>query len=324
MFTGIQILSSLQDIRTSAPELLNSFIQSVCHPVFIVVLPVLVTALVYWCCDKKTGFYLAFTFAAANLASTFLKLMLCVPRPWIIDPAIRPSPEAIAGANGFSCPSSHTTSAAAFFGSVAMILRKYPVVPVLCGVFIALVGFSRMYIGVHTPLDILAGLGLAGFFLWFAWRLMIRLDQYPRTDLRIVLLGVGITLLLTAGVLLRSYPVSDLPVPGMLQFCLCAGWFTGFLPAWLVERRKICFTIPLGLRLKILRGGLGVLLLGILMILFSGFFPAVLGEDAGTFIAYFLLSLFVFAGYPWILKRQEQREPLFDKNRLTFHPKKEK
>lgn len=62
-------------------------------------------------------------------------------------------------ASGYSFPSGHTTGAAAFYSALSLTYRKR-IVSLLCAVAILLVGLSRMYLGVHWPIDVFAGLAL--------------------------------------------------------------------------------------------------------------------------------------------------------------------
>ena len=64
-------------------------------------------------------------------------------------------------AQGYSFPSGHTSSATAVYGSLANYLRnRY--VTIVCVAIIAVVAFSRIFLGVHFPSDVLAGL-IVGF-----------------------------------------------------------------------------------------------------------------------------------------------------------------
>lgn len=74
---------------------------------------------------------------------------------------------------GFSFPSGHATLAAAFYGFLIYLVwrmmpasrRRTAVVAVLT-VLIALIAFSRLYLGVHYLTDVIGGLLLGGLFVW--------------------------------------------------------------------------------------------------------------------------------------------------------------
>src|SRR4051794_28433592 len=99
-----------------------------------------------------------------NLIANVVKVILDRPRP--------PVPGQLAAASGFSFPSGHTTAAAATYAALALLLargRPWPVRLALgagAAAVIALVGASRVLLGVHWMTDVLAGaaVGLA----WWA------------------------------------------------------------------------------------------------------------------------------------------------------------
>lgn len=125
----------------------------------------LVAALVlFWCADKRQGYYLMAVGFLGTLANQFLKLACRIPRPWVRDPEFTIVEAARADAGGYSFPSGHSQTSVGTFGALAMGTRN----KWLRGACIAvcvLVPFSRMYLGVHTPADVLVGSGMAIAFL---------------------------------------------------------------------------------------------------------------------------------------------------------------
>ena len=97
------------------------------------------------------------------LISNLIKVAVARARP-AIDP--------LAGFTGASFPSGHTTAAAAFYASAALVLgrgRSFRVRTILAGVAVGIavaVGASRVLLGVHWFTDVLAGLALG--WSWFA------------------------------------------------------------------------------------------------------------------------------------------------------------
>ena len=121
----------------------------------------LVIALViFWCVDKRHGYYLMSVGFLGTIANQFLKLWFRIPRPWVKDPDFTILEAAREGASGYSFPSGHTQSAVGTFGSLAYT-TKNKLIKILCLIIAVLVPFSRMYIGVHTPLDVLVAAGMA-------------------------------------------------------------------------------------------------------------------------------------------------------------------
>ena len=121
----------------------------------------LVAALiVFWCIDKKKGYFLLAVGFLGTMANSFLKLVFRVPRPWVLDPDFSVLEQAKEAAGGYSFPSGHTQTAVGTFGCLAANTDK-KWWRISCITLAALVGFSRMYVGVHTPYDVLAGAAVA-------------------------------------------------------------------------------------------------------------------------------------------------------------------
>ena len=124
--------------------------------------------IVFWCVDKYKGYYLLGVGLMGTLASQCLKLVCRIPRPWVRDESFTIVEEAREAAGGYSFPSGHTQSAVGTFGAIAAS-SKQRIVQILCIALAVLTGFSRMYLGVHTPADVLVGAALS-LVLIFALR----------------------------------------------------------------------------------------------------------------------------------------------------------
>lgn len=123
--------------------------------------PFLVIALiVFWCIDKRKGYFVMAVGFLGTLASQFLKLTCRIPRPWVLDENFTIVEKAREAADGYSFPSGHTQTAVGTFGSLAYT-AKDRWAKIVCIALMALVAFSRMYLGVHTPADVLVGAALA-------------------------------------------------------------------------------------------------------------------------------------------------------------------
>ena len=121
----------------------------------------LVLALIFfWCVDKKKGYFLMAVGFIGTMVNQFLKLLFRIPRPWVLDPNFTILEQAREAAAGYSFPSGHTQMAVGTFGGIAASSEKRWIKAV-CVILAVLVGISRMYIGVHTPKDVLVSAVIA-------------------------------------------------------------------------------------------------------------------------------------------------------------------
>jgi membrane-associated phospholipid phosphatase len=120
---------------------------------FLLCLPVL-----YWCVDPRLALRLGLTVLVAAATNTIGKLAAHQPRPYWIDAGIRP----LAVEGTFGVPSGHAQNGIAGLGRLAVAAAR-PWVWWTAGALAALVCLSRVYLGVHFVLDVVAGalLGVA-------------------------------------------------------------------------------------------------------------------------------------------------------------------
>jgi len=136
----------------------------------------LVIALVFfWCVDKYQGYYILSVGFIGTIANQFMKLWFRIPRPWVLDENFTILEQAREAASGYSFPSGHTQSAVGTLGGIAHT-TKSKTARAVCIILAALVGFSRMYIGVHTPLDVIVSV-ILGVILIFALRPVFYSDK---------------------------------------------------------------------------------------------------------------------------------------------------
>ncbi|HLV10719.1 MAG TPA: phosphatase PAP2 family protein [Halanaerobiales bacterium] len=121
---------------------------------------ILVMALVYWCLDKNFGYRLGFAYLSSGGLNCIIKEIFAVPR-LIGKEGIRSLRVETAG--GYSFPSGHTQTTATLWTSLLLKIKKRWFT-ILAFFIIFLVGFSRLYLGVHRPVDV-----VFGFLIGFAW-----------------------------------------------------------------------------------------------------------------------------------------------------------
>ena len=194
----MSFLYSLEAIRTPA---LSSVVSLLTHLGSEVVF-MAIAILLYWCVDKKKGLTVLCAGFIGILACEAAKLVFRVPRPWVRDPSFTIVESAREAATGYSLPSGHTVNAAVYSGSLFLQAKKKGL-RILYAVPIAVVAFSRLYLGVHTPADVAAGLILGLAAAATAWALFRRFGSRPRFRYAVL----GAMLLLSVAYVVCLYAV---------------------------------------------------------------------------------------------------------------------
>ena len=124
---------------------------------------ILIVGFLYWSYDKKLGRTVGLIAIMGLIWNTMIKNIIIRRRPYFdherIDILRIVEPEADIydiSAQGYSCPSAHSTNVVTVYGSLAINLRKrwFTVLAIL---IILLTGFSRIVVGAHYPTDVMAG-----------------------------------------------------------------------------------------------------------------------------------------------------------------------
>ena len=163
--------------------------------------------------------------------------------------------------------------------------------------------FTRNFLGVHTPQDVLVGCieGLLVFLLLSRFQGWIR--QHPEKDKMVLLIGLAAVAAALAYLCLKPYPVVYVegelvadPADMMHDGIKTCGAFAGMLSGWFLERRFVRFTTDCSGQEKVMRAVTGiVLLLSGQVFLKKGMYAAA-GRQTGGFLygcAGILLVVFV-------------------------------
>lgn len=205
----------------------------------------MIVAAVYWCVDKKQGAYTMFAWGAGVVLNGLLKVTACVYRPWIRDSRIMPVDGAKTTATGYSFPSGHTTNATAVFGSIALNEKITKPLRVMMVAMVLLVGFSRNYLGVHTPQDVIVGCGATAAVLFFVRWLLEKVEERRGLDTIVLIAGILVNIGVVVYASTKSYPIDydadgklivD-PVKMAIDTYKGCGFSMAVLISWFVDRR---------------------------------------------------------------------------------------
>lgn len=164
-----------------------------------------VALFIFWCVSKKDGYYVLCVGFVGTVLNQFLKMIFRIPRPWVKDPDFSIVESARAEATGYSFPSGHTQNAVGTFGTIAVITkRKW--LRILSVAVCILVPFSRMYLGVHTPLDVGVSFAIATVLIFAIRPLIEKGDKDPKFMYAILISMFAIALALVLFIELYPFP----------------------------------------------------------------------------------------------------------------------
>ncbi|MBP3633970.1 MAG: phosphatase PAP2 family protein [Oscillospiraceae bacterium] len=256
----MKFLYWLESIRTPA---LDAFFSVITHLGAELVFMILAVVL-YWCVSKAEGLYLLAVGCLGTTVNQFLKITCRIPRPWVKDPGFTIVEAARADATGYSFPSGHTQSVTGVFGCLARnSSRRW--FQWLCIIFIALTAFSRMYLGVHTPLDVGVSLVFGSVLVFALYPLKKRMEQHPAASLWLLAALTAINAAYWCYAAFYPFPADADPVQlahGVENAAKLTGALVGMLLGCALEQRFIRFREQapvLGQILKVVLGLAGVL-----------------------------------------------------------------
>jgi len=241
-----------------------------------------------WCVDFYLGIRVGIIFLLSVYVNTGLKEIFQQPRPFDILAEIQK-----VHASGYGFPSGHAQSSLVVWGSIAY-WEKQIWIRNLSVLLILLIGFSRIYLGVHFPTDILGGWLFGGLILGLSYFifLKIKLDFIQRD---IIFKIIGITLLPVILLQFQSSPdiISSVAALtgvgyGLLFFSSSIGGIR--LGNWL--QRFFSFLVGVI--------GIGILYFGLKLILPLEDQPF---YQLSRFFRYLLLGIWIGFGAPWLFIR---------------------
>ena len=200
-----------------------------------------IAMIMFWCVDKRRGYYVLSVAFLGIAVNQFLKLWFRIPRPWVIDEKFTILEQAREEASGYSFPSGHTQNACGMLGALAYT-EKRKWLGWTCILLAILVGFSRMYIGVHTPADVLTSIAIASALILVLRPLILgkREDILPWLLLFLLLFSFGLLAFVEAHPFPEDVDAHNLE-SGVKNAYTLIGCSAGLLIVYVVDRRYLHF-----------------------------------------------------------------------------------
>lgn len=129
----------------------------------------------FWCTNRKFAFPFILTIMSGFTINAFLKNLFHIERPFVRFKDEQLRTLKLDTATGYSFPSGHTQSATSVFGIIGFM--KKGIFKYFGIILVVLIGVSRMYLGVHTIYDVLAGVAVGAVWAIFGMKLYVILEK---------------------------------------------------------------------------------------------------------------------------------------------------
>ena len=289
----MEFLYLLESIRTPFLDQVFSLITHLGSELVFMVLAVVM----FWCVNKSQGLYLLSVGCFGTTVNQFLKITCRVPRPWVRDPDFTIVESARADATGYSFPSGHTQNSVGTFGCLAMGAKKNRA-RILFIALAVLTAFSRMYLGVHTPSDVLVSAVIALVMVLAMYPLFRGLEEKPERGLWILLGLFAVNVLYVLYANLWQFPADVDPENlehGVKNAAKLMGALLGMAIGYGIDLKWIRFKTEATVVGQILKCVLG---LAIVLAIKEGLKPVLGSGSLSSAVRYGLITLFAAGEWP--------------------------
>lgn len=241
----------------------------------------IMASILYWCINKKYGQRLLFALTGNIALNTGVKEFFKSPRPIGVQgvESMRTST-----ATGYSFPSGHTQIGTTFWVSIMSIIKKKYMYIIGTIIFIS-IGLSRLYLGVHWPMDVLFGWIFGIGFTLICNYILVKIEKNNKyTYFGFIIIPMFFWIFIVNSV----------------EYVKMFGLITGFIAGYIIEREYVEFDVNVCIKSKVCRYIFGLLSLGLVYLALKFIMPE---NYIGGYLRYALLMIYAIAGAPMVFEK---------------------
>jgi membrane-associated phospholipid phosphatase len=240
---GIRMIQSMQTLSPALDGFMNAVTFLGRIEFYLVLVP-----FIYWTIDRRMGVRALLLLISVDFFSSSFKLLFHQPRPYWIGGVKELSQE-----GSYGIPSSHASNSLAVGGYLGT-KAKNTLLWVIIVVIVFLIGFSRSYLGVHFPHDVLFGWLIGFVLLWVFTRWEREIRDWLGSESLLYQIGAGFAasiIIIFVGFMIR-FLISGTPDPAewskfstearsVKQFLTLAGALFGTIAGYVLMRQHARF-----------------------------------------------------------------------------------
>ena len=274
-----------------------------------------IPAILFWCVNKYAGIFLLFNATCGRVINELIKGTFCVYRPWIGNSELKPAVDAMKEASEYSFPSGHTQFTTAVYGGLGFFYRKkYPLLLIPCALIVLMVAFSRNFLGVHTPQDVLIAMAYSIGLFFLAEKLFDWIGKDRERQVLFLLCGLIICAVVFLWLYFKPYPEDFLsgkvivdPLKARADAFDALGFGLAFFLGWFLELRFVNFKTSVSNKDKLWRVIIGFAILGVIAVIFYPLMKVLFSLEAYKFFKAFLPFFSILFIIPLIFTKVEKK-----------------